>query len=181
MQIHIDRLKGSPHLIEINEDASSFPTLKGLLEQESVTFETQISGVLKVVWAAGVVEVDGRLEAQVASSCGRCLVPVSVPFVASFKLCYASDLTHKDVAEDEEVELTEEDLELISYEGKEIDLRPDVEQEIIMALPQQKMCRPECKGLCIVCGGNLNSSQCDCVAPVFHSGLAALKNIKINQ
>jgi hypothetical protein len=30
-----------------------------------------------------------------------------------------------------------------------------------------------------VCGGNLNQERCDCNPPVFHGGLAALKNFKV--
>lgn len=181
MQIQIDRLKAGPHLIEVNEEASAFPVLKDLVEQGSVSFETVITGSIKVGLVASVVEVEGRLEAQVASACGRCLVPVPASMVADFKLCYADNLVHSDVEGEEEVELFDEDLELVSYDGNEIDLRPDVEQEIVMALPQQKMCSSDCKGLCVVCGGNLNNAQCACEPPVFHSGLAALKNLKINK
>ena len=65
------------------------------------------------------------------------------------------------------------------YTGTEIDLRPDIEQEIIMALPQQQLCAEDCRGLCPSCGIDLNQGQCDCERPVFHTGLAALKNFRI--
>ncbi|MEJ2198058.1 MAG: DUF177 domain-containing protein, partial [Desulfuromonadales bacterium] len=93
-------------------------------------------------------------------------------------LCY-SELAgdEKDVAE--EVELNSEELGLISFSGTEIDLRPDIQQEIIMAIPQQLVCEDACKGLCPNCGIDLNREQCTCAPPVFHAGLAALKNFRL--
>lgn len=181
MQVEIDRLKKGPHVIEVNEDATEFPVLKDLIEQSAVSFETPVCGSLKITWVAGVVEVDGQLEAKVASACGRCLVSSSAQMVANFTLCYVENHVSSEGRDGDDVELTDDDLGLISYEGQEIDLRSDVEQEIIMALPQQEMCSPDCKGLCPVCGQNLNNKQCDCEPPVFHSGLAALKKLKIEE
>ena len=63
--------------------------------------------------------------------------------------------------------------------GPELDLLPDVEQEIVMSLPQQPLCKASCLGLCHSCGCNLNQGSCNCEAPILHPGLAALKNFKI--
>ncbi len=41
-----------------------------------------------------------------------------------------------------------------------VDITEDVRQEIILAYPMIPMCRPECKGLCPVCGQNLNTASC---------------------
>ncbi len=41
-----------------------------------------------------------------------------------------------------------------------VDITDDVRQEIILAYPMIPICRPECKGLCSVCGKNLNAETC---------------------
>ena len=41
-----------------------------------------------------------------------------------------------------------------------IDMTEDVRQEIILAYPMIPMCDPRCKGLCSVCGQNLNHAVC---------------------
>lgn len=41
-----------------------------------------------------------------------------------------------------------------------VDITDDVRQEIILAYPMVPICRPECKGLCSVCGQNLNEAPC---------------------
>ena len=180
MLIQTDRLKSTPLLIEIDEDVSGFPALNELLTQESVEISGSIKGVARVVRVGRIVEVDGNLSAQLVSSCGRCLSPVQVPLSVTFSLSYTENNDKPDTGHAEEVELTEDDLGLIPYGGQEIDLRSDLDQELIMALPQQLVCDEGCKGLCPACGENLNLVQCRCEPPVFHPGLAALKNLKID-
>ena len=41
-----------------------------------------------------------------------------------------------------------------------VDITEDVRQEIILAYPMVPLCRPDCKGLCAVCGQNLNERLC---------------------
>ena len=41
-----------------------------------------------------------------------------------------------------------------------------VEEDVNLALPTKYLCNDECKGLCPMCGRNLNEGQCDCKAPV---------------
>ena len=41
-----------------------------------------------------------------------------------------------------------------------VDITEDVRQEIILAYPMVPVCRPDCKGLCAVCGQNLNERAC---------------------
>ncbi len=178
MLIQIDKLKRRPRKIEFDEDASDFTVLRDLVDQGVVDFDDTIHGNLTTSWAGNIIEVAGNLETTVISSCGRCLKPVSSHLEIEVLLCYsdqsddATDLT-------EETEIPREEVGLIQFSGTEIDLRPDIEQEIIMALPQQLLCSEECRGLCPSCGIDLNEGQCHCERPVFHAGLAALKNFRI--
>ena len=41
-----------------------------------------------------------------------------------------------------------------------VDITEDVRQEILLAFPMIPVCRPDCKGLCSVCGQNLNAGSC---------------------
>ena len=41
-----------------------------------------------------------------------------------------------------------------------VDITEDVRQEVILAYPVVPICRPDCKGLCQVCGQNLNAASC---------------------
>jgi uncharacterized protein len=57
--------------------------------------------------------------------------------------------------------LTPEGLFTYSVQPSDVvDITDDVRQEIILAYPMVPICRPECKGLCRVCGKNLNEGPC---------------------
>jgi uncharacterized protein len=43
-----------------------------------------------------------------------------------------------------------------------VDITNDIRQEIILAYPMIPICRQTCKGLCAVCGYNLNQGVCHC-------------------
>lgn len=178
MLIQIDRLKRRPRRIEIEEQASGFEVLRELIDQGAVDFRTPVRGNLTATWSGEVIEVAGHIETTVNLPCGRCLKPVTSHLDVELLLCY-SELADDEVADAEEVEIRAEELGLITFSGTEIDLRPDIEQEIVMALPQLIVCAEDCRGLCPVCGIDLNQGQCSCERPVFHTGLAALKNFRI--
>ena len=178
MLIQIDKLKRRPRQIELDEHASGFAVLRDLVDQGAIDFEERIRGTLTASRAGKIIEVSGLLETTVTSSCRRCLKPVTSHLEIEVLLCY-SDLSDEEAEVAEELEIQREELGLIAFSGTEIDLRPDIEQEIIMALPQQLLCAEHCRGLCPSCGIDLNQDQCRCEQPVLHAGLAALKNFRI--
>ena len=48
--------------------------------------------------------------------------------------------------------------------GSWLDLLPMVRDAIHLAVPIAPRCRPDCRGLCPVCGADLNKGQCECVS-----------------
>ena len=178
MLIQIDKLKRRPRQIIIDEQATGFPIINDLVDQGVVGFNDTISGSCEAIWAGKVIEVSGSLATTVTSPCCRCLAPVVSQVEIPIALSYAGNIDEKAPLA-EEIEIESAEIGLTPYSGPEIDVRADLEQEIIMALPQQPLCQEACQGLCPVCGCNLNQSSCDCQPPVFHAGLAALKSFKV--
>ena len=181
MLIQIDKLKRRPRQIVVDEQATDFPILRQLVEDGNVAFNDVIHGTLEATWAGDIIEVAGVLSTRVTSPCSRCLMPVFTQLEIQTMLCYAGKEDTEEIPAVEEIELQTEELGLIPFSGPEIDIRSDLEQEIIMALPQQPLCQETCQGLCPVCGCNLNQNRCHCEPPVFHAGLAALKSFKVKK
>ncbi len=48
------------------------------------------------------------------------------------------------------------------YDKDIIDPQKAIEDNIILSVPIEKVCSEDCKGLCKICGTNLNKSKCDC-------------------
>jgi len=56
----------------------------------------------------------------------------------------------------------------ISEHPTSIEVDDDVRQEIILNFPLKTLCRKDCKGLCPVCGKNLNYGKCNCNSKYIH-------------
>ena len=52
----------------------------------------------------------------------------------------------------------------VDEETQRIDLDPSLRENLILALPTQRLCREDCLGLCPRCGANLNVGPCGCDA-----------------
>jgi len=77
----------------------------------------------------------------------------------------------------------EAEVELVTgLEGNEFHLIDYTNEIIGFAIPSHPRCSPDCKGLCVECGINLNRKSCDCSKNKHsgHIGFSALKNIKID-
>lgn len=65
--------------------------------------------------------------------------------------------------------LDEEDTgEFIVVEGMRLDLTALVREDLLLALPAKFLCREDCKGLCPICGKNLNDGSCSCKSRSIH-------------
>ena len=95
------------------------------------------------------ISLRADVSATADSRCSRCLQPVQVPVKAQVDALYAK-------------ELDPEDPDLYAFEGNSLELTDAVKDALLLELPLQFFCRPDCKGLCPVCGINLNKGTCTC-------------------
>jgi uncharacterized protein len=122
----------------------------------------------------GELRIQGRYSVEMLAQCDRCLGRARFPLDASFDLYYrpASDLPPE-----EEIEIGEADVEIGFYEGEGIDLSDILVEQVLLALPMQRVCSSLCKGICPVCGGNRNEVACDCAAQKADDRWRALRNL----
>jgi uncharacterized protein len=120
------------------------------------------------------VKLVGRLTTALQLQCGRCLESYTLAVSESFDLMY---LPRNENAGEGEIEIEEEDLETAFYEGDEIDLGQLMREQFYLALPMKPLCSEQCRGLCPVCGANLNQSSCNCETRWVDPRLEALKSL----
>ena len=78
--------------------------------------------------------------------CDRCLTPVETPLTVDFARKVSLD-----------------DQEETNYiDGYTLDVDQLVRNEILIGWPTKILCGEDCKGICSVCGQNLNEGTCDC-------------------
>ena len=94
----------------------------------------------------------GTLAAEIATECRRCLTPVTAPITADIGALFTQD----DEAADDP------DAYTLAPNAMEIDLRPAVREELVLAVPAFVECRVDCRGLCPQCGRDLNAGPCGC-------------------
>jgi uncharacterized protein len=110
---------------------------------------TDFSGTARVTRTAQGLLLQARLSGFVQASCVRCLSEFAQPLATEFTELYA--FSQNSVTESG----------LLMPENGKIDLEPIVREEMYLAIPISPLCSPNCKGLCPVCGENLNEKACN--------------------
>ena len=140
----------------------------GVVEQVSLTFD--------IFKDKRAFRLAGRVRTTLELKCSRCLEPFTTPVNQEFDLRYQP---HTAGAGEGEREIEEDDLGIAFYENDEIDLGHLMHEQFVLSLPMKPLCGDACKGLCPICGTNLNRSTCDC-KPVWEDPrLAALRELRI--
>ena len=100
--------------------------------------------VRAVLWLEGKnVLADISLSYTLSSACSRCLERAICEVEHNYFAKYS---------------LFPEDGEYLYKSGK-VDLTQSVNEEIVLSQPTVIYCKPDCKGLCPVCGANLNKGD----------------------
>ncbi len=122
----------------------------------------------------------GQLEGWVELGCSRCLSNLRCTLSESITACFIpkAKLPSEEEAELDD-EFTSDSEDTYGYEDDEIDMEPVLRERILLAIPYAPLCSEDCLGLCTVCGGNRNNSECGCDRKVIDPRLAALRNIKV--
>ena len=114
----------------------------------------------------------GRVQTILELPCSRCLEPFTQPVDAEFELRYVPRMEN---AGEGEREIEEDDLSTSFYDDDQIDLGELMREQFLLALPMKPLCTDDCKGLCSICGTNLNSGTCTCSREWEDPRFAALK------
>ncbi len=92
------------------------------------------------------VLVTGTISATAEGECVRCLDAIERDLTIDVTEMFAYPGTQQEVSGEEDAE------ELPELDGDIADLEATVTDAVVLALPFQPLCRPDCPGLCSVCG-----------------------------
>ena len=121
-------------------------------DDESFVSPVRVAGVIEN--RAGIVRIRAEAKFDYATACARCNKPL---------LRHATVPVHHILV----TELSEEDDsdEFIVVEDRKLDLNMLVSEDAYLAIPYRMLCKPDCKGLCSICGADLNEGPCSCEKP----------------
>ncbi|MEX2185104.1 MAG: DUF177 domain-containing protein [Chloroflexota bacterium] len=134
-----------------------------------------IRGHVRLVHENRGIFVDAILTTALAGECSRCLRPLQTPVEIRLREEYLPSL---DLATGRPVTFDDEPDALRLTDHHEIDLEPSIRDAISLAEPIAPLDRPNCPGLCIVCGLPLDEGVHDHPVDDIDPRLAALQGFR---
>lgn len=131
-------------------------------EEIEVPTPVKVDGMIYV--AEEIIIFEAHIETELKLTCSRCLQP----FITKFENVVNEKFTLNEGNKDDDVTFMSSD---------SIDITKIIANDIILSLPIKRLCKDDCKGLCQVCGANLNTTTCSCNENEIDPRLAKLKDI----
>jgi uncharacterized protein len=129
---------------------------------------SSVTGTVRATRTPQGILLQVAFQALIDLECVRCLTDFQQMLKIDFTELYAFSQRYVT------------DSGLLMPETGMIDLAPVLREYILLEIPISPLCRPDCKGLCPVCGNNLNESTCNHDDDSGDPRLASLKSL-LNQ
>lgn len=121
--------------------------------------------------------VDGWADVTLEQSCTRCLELFELPMHITLEERFfptvdvVTGIALPPINEDDVFPIDDHHL---------VDLTEAIRQQILLNLPMVTLCKPDCAGLCVQCGQNLNLGSCGCEPEIDHR-MSVLKTLLENE
>ena len=113
--------------------------------------------------------ISGSTEVEIVMQCDRCLNDVRILFPIMIER--SLDLRDGHVITDPDEE------EDTFFEDHHLDVNRLIYDEILVDWPAKVLCKEDCKGLCSVCGHDLNQGDCGCNRTVLDPRMAKFQDV----
>jgi uncharacterized protein len=143
----IYEIPGRGEDFEYKIDPSETEYVKGCKFSEPVSVRGRVRN------RSGIVTLSFETKTRLDRVCDKCLREFSEDFSLDFEHSLMLSAQNEMSLEDETCIVTG------TYT---LDLNDIVLQDILLSLPTRTLCREDCKGLCPLCGHDLNEGPCDC-------------------
>jgi len=139
-----------------SEFSFSVPATDLELEIEGFKFSEPIEVELTATKSGDEIVFQGKVSTLIEAECARCLelfekrISSKMQFVVQFM----------DVGGPEDT--GDDDFVVLPKTTEDYDISDRVRETIILELPYKPLCKADCKGLCPMCGADLNETDCGC-------------------
>jgi uncharacterized protein len=135
--------------------------------------------------SAETYHLRGHVRAPLVLACARCAEPFDFAVDALVDLRFVPAAVERPGArpststddEDDGREINDDDPSVVPYDEPRIDLALVAREQCYLAVPMKPLCRPDCQGLCPLCGTNRNAAPCTCESRWEDPRLAGLKSL----
>ncbi|HLP15789.1 MAG TPA: DUF177 domain-containing protein [Bacteroidota bacterium] len=162
MKINISGLSTGLHTFEVSTDARALD-----LPENFTGVVTAHVALEKTSWQ---IQASIRAAVNAQFECDRCADEYTRLVETTFDVVYSWNESERSDGDDDNY--------FLMTEGqKSIDVSEPVREYLLLAVPIKNLCRPNCRGLCPVCGANLNERTCTCTTGETDSRWDALQKL----
>ena len=148
MRIDIAGIAGiNSAYLEVSNDISTETLESGIT---GIKLDEKVHADLKIEYMEGIIIVRGYISGSYTAQCGRCLENIRKKF--------SINIDEKFIHLSGNMDSTDDYL----YDGNYIDMTIPIIDNILLSFPGVTLCNDDCKGLCAICGTDLNVEQCSC-------------------
>lgn len=145
-------LKDVFNTVGISKDFSYEIPVSELDSIQGYVFASPVAVAGKVFNRADIVTVRFSAEFTLRLTCDRCLKELDRLYSYDFEHVIVKSLNNSD------------NDDYIVADSDSVDMDEVALSDLLLMLPSKMLCRDDCKGLCMVCGCDLNESECDCLS-----------------
>ena len=127
------------------------------LELPPGEWPVEVEATLGLDRTGDLVSVRGMLRSSARLECVRCLRAFDLPLAVD--LTVVADRAGGRGRFEEQLEA---DDYMMFHDGRQLDLREQARESLLLELPITPHCREDCRGLCPRCGADLNQGSCGC-------------------
>lgn len=146
MIIKISNLSEGDHNLSFDEDISEI----GIGEP----FYGNCKVEVKLSKSHSQIVLDADLTLNAIYQCDRCGCDLKSTVQTEYQMVY---LFGDEPESNDNINLT-----YLPVDADKIDIANDVRDYALLAIPMKKLCKEDCKGLCAMCGKDLNYGECGC-------------------
>jgi len=118
-------------------------------------FTGDVAVLARVEKTQKLIELQATIRVTAKLICDRCAEEIEKIIQTKYRIVYF-------FSEDDRGGYPVEEIVVLPSENTVIDISDDVRQFIELTIPLKVLCGDECKGLCQICGTNLNLNTCSC-------------------
>jgi uncharacterized protein len=173
----LQRNKMAIKINEIPPEGLSLELAQKLDLFDTGTASTAVTAVLSIKpTGAGMLHIAGRVQADPVFECSRCLKDFSYHIDTKLNIDLAPA---KVLGTTPEHKLGRSELDMEFYQGEELEPLDFVKEQVLISAPMVPLHLPDCKGLCPVCGTDLNDADCGCqkIRPGEFGAFSKLKDL----
>lgn len=122
-----------------------------------------------------VDDIKVKADVLISEDLMRLKFDISTKFKFDCSRCLTNFAYDLELECDDEMLLSNLDEDIILDSEQNLDFTDYIKSYVIVSIPQQKLCKVDCLGLCQYCGIDLNDSKCDCENNQFNNVFSQLR------